>query len=161
MKISISNDYSKCPKGRKDARHFLNILLLPKFKQVVENQSKLQIDFDDTIGYGFSFLYEIFYSLQLLYKDICVENYMEFISYEEPYLVDDILKIIKDARTDYSVFDELKEKYQINMSEVVSEFQNKFLSELEKKINQDDYIKFTNLYEVGFFETLYVNSLLQ
>lgn len=71
--------------------------LLPAFNRAVEGGVKLTVDLDGTVGYGTSFLEEAFGGLAREFSKAKVKSLIEFISLEEPYLVDDIKEYIDEA----------------------------------------------------------------
>lgn len=77
---------------------FRNVFLEPEFKKIINNDSKIIVNLDGTIGYGTSWLEEVFGGLARIYGSQTVLNKLSFISEEEPYLIDDINEYIKDAQ---------------------------------------------------------------
>lgn len=71
--------------------------LEPNFEQARRANVKLIINLDGTIGYGTSWLEEVFGGLARKVGKDKVLKTLEFISEEEPYLIDDIKQYIKDA----------------------------------------------------------------
>ena len=71
--------------------------LKPIFQQAVKNNTTLTINLDQTIGYGTSWLEEAFGGLARELGKEEVLRTLEFISEEEPYLVDDIISYINSA----------------------------------------------------------------
>lgn len=101
IEFSIADNFSKTPGPRlKDEGDFsgesLRLILEPIFLEAVADNKKVVIDLDRTAGYGTSFLEEVFGGLA---RDHGVENVMkiDFISQEEPYLIDDINDYINKA----------------------------------------------------------------
>jgi len=76
---------------------FRDNFLEPAFKNILETNSKLTVNLDGTIGYGTSWLEEVFGGLARRYGNDIVLSKLNFISEEEPYLIDDILDYIKNA----------------------------------------------------------------
>ena len=72
-------------------------ILEPKFREVVNNNTKIIVDLDGTIGYGTSWLEEVFGGLARNFGHKKVLEKLMFISEEEDYLIDDIKQYIKDA----------------------------------------------------------------
>jgi hypothetical protein len=105
--IKISKDFSQTPgprsrdEGDFSGQEFLEDLLLPKFEEIVENQSKLLINLDGTDGYATSFLESAFGGLSRHFKERLspkkIIDSIVFISLEEPYLVEEIKEYIRDA----------------------------------------------------------------
>src|SRR5690606_13973127 len=97
-------DFSKTPgsryrdEGRKahSGEEFREEILEPKFKIAIANDQKILIDLDGTIGYGTSWLEEVFGGLARAYGHRRVLSTLEFKSEEEGYLIDDIKQYIKD-----------------------------------------------------------------
>lgn len=103
--FSLSSDYSLFPgpryitEGPFSGEDFRKNNFLKIVEECIEKGQKLTIDLDGTNGYGTSFLEETFgglirengYSLETLV------SLFEFKSDEEPYLIDDIKKYMKDA----------------------------------------------------------------
>ena len=78
---------------------FRNKLLKPKYLEAVEKNEKLKIDLDGGYGYGSSFLEEAFGGL-IRDLDEDYKQALEIIqikSNDEPSLIEDITKYIKDA----------------------------------------------------------------
>ena len=105
MNINICKDYTDTPGGRyisqgafsgEDVR---NKLLKPKYLEAIEKNEKLKIDLDGGYGYGSSFLEEAFGGL-IRDLDEDYKQALEIIqikSNDEPSLIEDITKYIKDA----------------------------------------------------------------
>ena len=96
-RIKISEDFSKIPgaRYRKDGEYsgqqFYEDILEPKYESLnQEKGEKLEIDLDGTEGYATSFLDEAFGGLAREYGKEKVIKSLVFISYEEPYLIDEI-----------------------------------------------------------------------
>ena len=104
IKIRVC-DFSKTPgsryrdEGKKahSGQEFREDILEPNFNIAIENNRKLFVDLDGTIGYGTSWLEEVFGGLARAYGKQKVLNLLEFKSEEEDYLIDDIKQYIKDA----------------------------------------------------------------
>ena len=94
MNINICKDYTDTPGGRYisqgefSGEDFRNKLLKPKYLEAVEKNEKLKIDLDGGYGYGSSFLEED-------YKQAL--EIIQIKSNDEPSLIEDITKYIKDA----------------------------------------------------------------
>jgi len=90
-RVSVAKDFSVTPgpRGRGEGKfsgdEFLKNVLRPPFKAAVERGGILQVDLDGTEGYATSFLE-------------AVSDHLRLKSDEEPYLVDEINKYIRDAR---------------------------------------------------------------
>lgn len=104
IKIRVC-DFSKTPgsryrdEGKKahSGQEFREDILEPNFKIAIVNNQKLLIDLDGTIGYGTSWLEEVFGGLARAYGKEKVLNLLDFKSEEEFYLIDDIKQYIEDA----------------------------------------------------------------
>ena len=105
MNINICKDYTDTPGGRSisqgefSGEDFRNKLLKPKYLEAVEKNEKLKIDLDGGYGYGSSFLEEAFGGL-IRDLDEDYKQALEIIqikSNDEPSLIEDITKYIKDA----------------------------------------------------------------
>ncbi len=95
MKIKISLDFSRTPGARYvtdgdfSGELFFKNILEPKYLELKEGEI-LEIDLDGTEGYATSFLDETFGGLARKYGLKNVLEKVKFISYEEPYLIDEI-----------------------------------------------------------------------
>jgi hypothetical protein len=98
-------DFSKTPgsryrdEGKKahSGQEFREDILEPNFKIAQVNNQKLLIDLDGTIGYGTSWLEEVFGGLARACGKDKVLKILDFKSEEEDYLIDDIKQYINDA----------------------------------------------------------------
>ena len=96
-------DFSKTPgtryasEGIFSGEEFRKIIN-PEFQQALQAHVKLVVNLDNTIGYSTSWLEEVFGGLTRDFGKEKVEKTLDFISYEEPYLIDDIKGYIKDAK---------------------------------------------------------------
>lgn len=97
MIINVCIDFTEAPgaryktDGNFSGQEFFEDLLEPKFLQIKElNQEKLVIDLDGTDGYATSFLDQSFGQLARKYGYSFTINKLDFISNEDPYLVDEI-----------------------------------------------------------------------
>lgn len=87
------NEGTKSHSGQEFREEYLE----PKFVEAEKNKTKLIVNLDGTIGYGTSWLEEVFGGLARKYGKSKVLSILDFISEEEPYLIDDIKEYIKDA----------------------------------------------------------------
>lgn len=78
-------------------QEFREDFLEPIFKEIINNDEKITVNLDGTIGYGTSWLEEVFGGLARIYGKKIVSEKLIFISNEEPYLIEDINEYIKDA----------------------------------------------------------------
>lgn len=103
--IVLVKDFSRTPGSREldegkrahTGEDFRDNFLEPAFKTVLNTNQKLIVNLDGTIGYGTSWLEEVFGGLARKYGNELVYSKLDFVSNEEPYLVDDILEYIKNA----------------------------------------------------------------
>ena len=102
-KIFIAKDFSETPGPRykKDGEYsgeqFRDDILLPKFKECPDGE-KIIIDLDGGYGYPSSFLEEAFGGLARIYPPEQVLAKLQFVSTEEPSLIETIIKYIRKAR---------------------------------------------------------------
>jgi|TARA_R100000501_G_C2629154_1_gene123687 hypothetical protein len=106
MRINVRKDFSKAPgprykeEGKNSGELLRETILAPQLRKALESGSKLIIDLDGTAGFGTSFLEESFGGLiredKFNYKDI--KNIIEFISKEDPYLIEEIEEYLLDAK---------------------------------------------------------------
>lgn len=76
---------------------FRDNYLEPAFKKVIDSNEKLTVNLDGTIGYGTSWLEEVFGGLARKFGNDLVLSKLIFVSEEEPYLIEDIIDYIKNA----------------------------------------------------------------
>ena len=100
--INIALDFSDAPgaryrtDGAKSGQEFYEDILKPRFDQALNENLKLKVILDGSWGYASSFLSESFGKLSTKYgKDNVLEK-IEFISEEEPYLIDYIKTLVRD-----------------------------------------------------------------
>jgi len=99
--INIAQDFSKVPIGRylndsdSNGTLFRDSVLIPALKK----HHLIEINLDDTEGYGSSFLEESFGGLVRVHKISSADllSRISFISLEDPSLVEEIESYIKDA----------------------------------------------------------------
>ena len=104
MKLVIAEEYTRTPgaryidDGEFSGEDFRNNYLEPKYKDCLKKKEKLIIDFDGGYGYGTSFLEESFGGLvrKGFDKEEIIKN-IDFISEEEPELIEKVKKYIKEA----------------------------------------------------------------
>lgn len=103
MKLIIAEEYTKTPgaryirEGDFSGEDFRIRFLEPRFKEALEKDEKLHIDLDGGYGYPPSFLDEAFGGLALIYGADTVIANIELISYDEPRLLDEIVRYIHEA----------------------------------------------------------------
>lgn len=96
MIIKICDDFTDAPgprfisQGDYSGELFRESILIPKFKEAIEKNEKLTIDFDGTFGYPTSFLEEAFGGLKEKYEKDIILNTLEFISNDEIGLIDEV-----------------------------------------------------------------------
>ena len=101
--IRISKDYTEEPGGRykKDGafsgEEFRETILYPKYREAIQSGEKIQINLDDCYEFPSSFIEEAFGGLARQTKNVNLLNYFEFISEDEPSLVDKIKRCIANA----------------------------------------------------------------
>lgn len=100
--ISIA-DFSKTPgsrfkkEGQFSGEVFRKTILEPNFAKAIKENKKMIVNLDGTLGYGPSFLEESFGGLARKYNAQKITDLIEFVSQEEPYLLEDISNYIKHA----------------------------------------------------------------
>lgn len=103
LKVSIAKDFSVTPgpryrdEGDFSGQQFREDILEPIFIKAREEGKKVQVDLDGTLGYGTSFLEEVFGGLARLHPVSEVKGIISYISEEEPYLIGDIDGYIDEA----------------------------------------------------------------
>ena len=97
--FSITPGSRELDEGKKahSGEEFRNKFLEPAFKKIINSENNLTVNLDGTIGYGTSWLEEVFGGLARMYGREIVKNKLVFISEEEPYLIDDIIEYIENA----------------------------------------------------------------
>ena len=103
LTVNIAKEFSSYPgaRYRKDGPHsgeeFREKLLGPRFRQALEQEQKLLVNLDGAEGYATSFLEEAFGGLAREYGAQKVLAHLELRSLDEPLLVNEIEKYIRDA----------------------------------------------------------------
>lgn len=103
IRLSVRKDFSETPGGRHisegefSAEAFMASCLRPRFLQAQEEGKTLLVSLDGTYGYSTGFLEEAFGGLAREFGGERVLATLQFISYEEPFLVEEILEYIKDV----------------------------------------------------------------
>lgn len=101
--VNIAEEFSKTPgprskaEGQFSAEEFLDTILVGKFKEAFESGNKLTIILDGTAGFATSFLEGAFGELVRRVSKKAVKSTIQFISNEEPYLIDEINQYIDNA----------------------------------------------------------------
>lgn len=104
MDLSISREFSETPgprsrdEGEFSGEQFLEELLQPRFEAAVRDGCTLNIDLDGTEGYATSFLEAAFGGLARKYEPAQVLSVLHFKCNDEPYLIAEIEKYIREAR---------------------------------------------------------------
>jgi hypothetical protein len=101
--VNVAKEFSIYPgaRYRKDGPHsgeeFRDELLAPRFRQALEQARKLLVNLDGAEGYATSFLEEAFGGLAREYGARKVLAHLELQSLDEPLLVNEIEKYIREA----------------------------------------------------------------
>lgn len=104
IKLSIAKDFSKTPGGRmiEEGPHsgelFRNNSLYPKYMEAKKEDAILEVNLDGCLGYPSSFLDESFGGLARLITDEDILDRIEFISEDQPSLINDIRKYVANNR---------------------------------------------------------------
>jgi len=104
LTINIFEEFTDIPGARYDSegqfsgKSFLETLLLPRFKEAVGLDAKLIINLDNGEGYATSFLEEAFGGLTRIFGTEQVLKHLEFISFDEPLLIEEIKNYILEAK---------------------------------------------------------------
>ena len=103
LEINIASDFSLTPGARYitdgdySGQEFFEKILEPKFLEIKDLENgKLIINMDYTDGYATSFLDEAFGGLARKYSKNIVLSKIDFISSEEPELVDEIISYMDE-----------------------------------------------------------------
>ena len=101
--INIAQDFSETPgpryqkDGEFSGEKFRESILIPKYEEAVAKKAKLEINLDGGYGYPPSFLEEAFGGLVRRFGKEAVAKILTFVSLEEPYLVETIIKYMEKA----------------------------------------------------------------
>ena len=103
INVNVAKDFSRTPgsryikEGDFSGESFIKDFFESIFDEAIASNNSITINLDGTLGYGTSFLEEVFGGLTRKYgKDLVVKT-LNFISNEEPYLIDDIMEYIDEA----------------------------------------------------------------
>lgn len=102
--INISKDFSDTPgaryrsEGDFSGEEFRESVLKPNYLLAIKNNEHLVINLDGGYGYPVSFLEEAFGGLAREYGSKSVLQTLMFISNDEPPLIEEIKKYIKEAK---------------------------------------------------------------
>ena len=103
MIINICKDFSDTPgaryisEGKYSGEEFRESILIPAYEKVVNSNEKIIIEMDGGYGYPTSFLEEAFGGLARKFSPESVTKKLDFISEDEPALVDEVKGYILDA----------------------------------------------------------------
>lgn len=103
-RITIAKDFSETPgprsrgEGDFSGEDFLDTILLPAYERAVAEDGSVLIDLDGTEGYATSFLESTFGGLARKFPTEEVLSRITFKSDDEPSLVDEIRKYVREAR---------------------------------------------------------------
>jgi hypothetical protein len=95
--VTPGSRYKEEGKRAHSGEEFRESILEPQFELAEKSNAKIILNLDGTIGYGTSWLEEVFGGIARKYGKDRVLKTIELISNEEPYLIDDIKQYIKDA----------------------------------------------------------------
>jgi hypothetical protein len=104
LMLSVAREFSETPgprapeEGNFSGLQFLDRLLLPRYKEAVQQREELLVDFDGTEGYATSFLEAAFGGLARLFKPAEVLKILRFKCDDEPYLKPEVEKYIREAQ---------------------------------------------------------------
>ena len=103
MKINICTDFTESPgaryisEGEYSGEEFRDKILEPNFKIAKEKNEKIIIELDGGYGYATSFLEEASGGLARKHSPKDVLEMLEFVSYDEPSLIEEIKNYIIHA----------------------------------------------------------------
>jgi hypothetical protein len=102
LEFSIAKQFSVTPgprnkvEGPHSGEQLLEVLL-PLFRGALDQDAVLSVDLDGTAGYATSFLEAVFGGLAREFGADQVLSHLEFHSEEEPYLIDEVTKYVREA----------------------------------------------------------------
>jgi len=105
MIIKISKDFSETPgaryrnDGKFSGEEFREDILIKHYEAAKQKGENLTIDFDGGYGYPTSFLEEAFGGLARIYSPVEVLRVLNFVSNDEPTLIDEVKSYIENANT--------------------------------------------------------------
>lgn len=103
IEYSIARDFTRKTglryreQSENSGQQFREEVLLDLFDKAVESDSILEINLDNTFGYGPSFLEESFGGLARERSPVLALKHLRFISEEEPFLIDEIKDYIQNV----------------------------------------------------------------
>ena len=101
--INVAKDFSETPGGRLisegpySGELFREDVLKPRYDEAIANSDKLQINMDGCFGFPSSFIEESFGGLVRTLNGTDILACIEFISNDQPSLVDYIHKCVQEA----------------------------------------------------------------
>ena len=97
IKINIAEDFSETPGGRfiTYGRYSGEEFRINFLEENFDNDEIIEINLDGTYGYPVSFLEEAFGGLARKYGSEYVLSKLDFISKEDPFLIDEIKEYIR------------------------------------------------------------------
>lgn len=104
IRISVAHDFTKTPGGRFkkegdfSGEEFRDKILNPAYSRAVKEKMIIRVDLDGCMGYPSSFLDESFGGLARMYKNEDVLNHFEFISEDQPGLVEEIQNMMRKGK---------------------------------------------------------------
>ena len=104
IELNIASDFATMPGPRKrhegehSGEEFLQDMLRPRFLEALAANSLLVVNLDGAIGYPTSFLEEAFGGLAREFGSTKVAENLELVCIDEPYLVEQINRYIRDAK---------------------------------------------------------------
>src|SRR5436853_1016165 len=102
-RLSVARDFTDTPgprspdEGPYSGKEFLDKHLAPKFQSAMNQKGIVLVDLDDTEGFASSFLESAFGGLARQFGPAIVEKFLRINSDEEPYLIDEVWKYIREA----------------------------------------------------------------
>ncbi len=105
VELNVATEFSRTPgprlrvEGEDSGEEFLETLLRPRFLMAMESKTKLFVNLDGAAGYPSSFLEEAFGGLAREFGSAKVEEIIEITCSDEPYLVDQTKRYVRQAKT--------------------------------------------------------------
>lgn len=103
VELKVATEFSRTPgprlreEGEDSGEEFLQKLLKPRFVMALETHGKLLVNLDGAAGYPSSFLEEAFGGLAREFGREKVEEIVEVVCSDEPYLIEQIKKYVRQA----------------------------------------------------------------
>jgi hypothetical protein len=104
LELNIALEFTRTPgprkrsEGKYSGEEFLDTLLRPKFLSATSIGTILHVNLDGAAGYPTSFLEEAFGGLAREFGPSEVDRAIELTCEDEPYLVDQIRRYIREAK---------------------------------------------------------------